>query len=68
MNKVNKNTCNTASGVMCTEKLCERGVKEKQIFLPKIYDKLIAFICEKIQYCFSCNLLYTHIFFSFLSF
>ena len=68
MNEVNKNTCNIASRVICTEKLCETGVKEKRIFLPTIYGKLIAFICEKIQYCFSCNLIDAHIFFSFLSF
>ena len=68
MNEANKNAYNIDSRVICTEKLCKTGVKEKRIFLPTIYDKLIAFICEKIQYCFSCNLIYTHIFFSFLSF
>ena len=48
-----------------TSKLCETDVKVKKIVLPTIYDKkdkLIAFICEKIQYCFSCSLIYTHIF------
>ena len=40
---------------MCTEKLCETGVKEKMSFLPKIYDKLIASICAKIQHCFGCS-------------
>ena len=42
-----------------TSKVCKTGVKEKKIVLPTIYDKhdkLIAFICEKIQYYFSCNL------------
>ena len=54
-----------------TSKLCETGVKEKKIVLPTIYDrqdKLIAFLCEKIQYCFSCNLIDTHIFFHFYLF
>ena len=38
MNEVNKNTCNIASRVICTEKLCETDVKEKKNFLSTIYD------------------------------
>ena len=68
MSELNKNTFNIASRVICTEKLRETGVKEKKIFLPTIYDVLIAFICEKIQHCFSCSSICTHIFFFILSF
>ena len=53
--------------MICTEKLFETGVKEKQIFLPTIYDKLIAFISDKIQHCFGCSLIYAqHFFFIFM--
>ena len=59
MNGLNKNNCNSASRV-----ICETGVEVKLLFLHTIYDKSIAFICEKIQYCFSCNSIYTLVFFS----
>ena len=36
-----------ASRVICTEKLCETGVKEENNFFYIIYDRLLAFISEK---------------------
>ena len=63
MNGLNKSNCNSASRV-----ICETGVEGKLLFLHIIYDKPIAFICEKIQYCFSCNSICTLVFFSSLFF
>ena len=52
--------------ITCTRKMLETGVSKWNNFLAIIYDKLITFISEKIQYCFNYNIIQAHISFIFI--